>query len=120
MRKGKFRKEIFKKFRVEKHLIYADRNSRYRIHMYRKVRGELFRYIYQLEHFFLGRWRVVVRHDNFHDFFHKDVFDTRGKRIERIAIEGKTKVSQAMKLADKDLKANREKYIKEFRSRVSK
>lgn len=99
---------------TEEILIQVDGTTRFRIHLYKKHgKGRLYNFIYQLETFHDGGWKPVVRYNNFHGFIHKDIFDKDGNRIKR-EIFGKISIREGTKIADRDLKANHKKYIKEF------
>ena len=99
---------------TEEILISLAPDVRIRLHTY-KVRGHgrVVKYVYQLENFFEGKWRFVVRYNNFHGIIHKDKFNPEGERISREYFEGIT-IAQAMKIADNDIKKNFEIYVKEF------
>lgn len=95
-------------------LIPVNDAIRFRIHLYKKHgKGELFNYVYQLESFHKDKWKPVIRYNNFHGFIHKDTFNTEGKRVKR-ELFGRMSIKEATKIADRDIRANYEKYIREF------
>ncbi len=99
---------------TEEILLSLAPHVRIRLHTHKvKGHGRVVKYVYQLETFFEGKWRFVVRYNNFHGIIHKDKFNPKGERISREYFEGTT-ITQAMKIADKDIKKNFEIYVKEF------
>ena len=111
----KMHKDDFRDLRlVQEILTYHAPDIRSRMHFYKlKGHGRVEKYIYQLETFFRGKWRFVVRYNNFHGVIHKDKFNPSGNRISREYFEG-ISVHGAMKLADKDIKKNYKVCFGEF------
>ena len=47
-------------------VLQIDDNARIRLHLYKfRGHGKVVKYVYQLETFFKGKWRFVVRYNNF-------------------------------------------------------
>jgi len=110
--KRKGSKEVIKP--SQEIIVPVNEKTRFRIHLYKNYgRGKLFNYVYQLETIHEGKWKPVVRYNNFHGFIHKDIFDVEGNKIKRELL-GKMSIKEATKFADKDLRVNYEKYISEF------
>lgn len=62
-------------------------------------------------------WRPVLRHNYFHNFVHKDLFNRKGRRIKREKFGEFKDLKDAVKMAEHDLKHNYKYYVKWFLKR---
>lgn len=88
-------------------------DARLRLRIFRKKNKGIVGFVSQLEHYFKGGWRPVVRYDTAHGFVHKDVYSIAGKqkRKETLAIKN---LKEGLLFADRDLRNNYEEYIEKF------
>jgi len=78
--------------------------------------GKLENYVAQLEYKLKGffeRWKVVVRHNCYHGFSHKDMFTASGKK-RKVELGKFTDMNEAVEFAIKDISNNFESYIREY------
>lgn len=100
---------------TEEITIQPDDTTRFRVHLYKeRGKGKLYNFIYQLETFHEGKWKTVIRYNNFHGFVHKDVFNKNNQRIRR-EFFGKISIREATTIADRDIKKNYKDYIEGFK-----
>lgn len=104
---------MFRKKASKEALIPVNYDTRIRLRIFRERGKGIVAFTSQLEHYFKGKWRSVVRYDNAHGFVHKDVYSVAGKqkRKETIAIKN---LKGALLFADKDLRNSYELYIEKF------
>lgn len=86
-------------------------------------RGELIRFVVQLEYWLNGDWRTVVRYDHDaiapggHDVategLHRDVY-RHGEKVRVEALVGPIPATKAFDYAEEDLNEYAEQYIKRF------
>lgn len=99
---------------VKEKLIQVESNSRIRLHLFREKGFGLINFIYQLEFNHEKKWKVVVRYDCFHGFFHKDLYSPSGRKRKIMSIPDFKNMKEALNIAKKDLIMNREIYIRRF------
>ena len=68
-------------------------------------------YVVQYESFLAGGWQPIARYDTAHGFFHQDIYTARGRLKCRILIQD---LGQALTYAIEDLRANWQRYRREF------
>lgn len=104
---------MFRKKATKEVLIPIRFDARIRLRIFREKGKGIVAFASQLEHYFKGKWRPVIRYDTAHGFVHKDVYSLTGKqkRKEKIPVQN---LKEAIVYADKDLRNNYEKYIGKF------
>jgi hypothetical protein len=86
-------------------------------------RGEVIRFMTQLEYWLDGEWKTVVRydhdketdggHDVSEDGLHVDVYRA-GEKVEARTVTGPIPPESGFNYAEEDLRENTERYIKRF------
>ncbi len=95
---------------VTEYVIPLGKNARKR-HYHETDKGKISGFTVQLEVFVDGRWQVVIRYDSAHGFAHIDQYHLDGRKVKK---ELHLKLSEALTLADEDIKENWKIYQKEF------
>ena len=85
-------------------------NARKR-HYHETDKGKVVAFVVQLEVFVSERWREVIRYDSAHGFAHIDRYYLDGKKAKE---ELNLKLSEALTLADEDIRENWKAYHKAF------
>jgi hypothetical protein len=85
-------------------------NTRKR-HYHETDKGKVTGFVVQMEVFVSGQWRVVFRYDSAHGFPHVDRYYLDGRMVKK---ELHLKFSEALVLADEDIKENWKIYQKAF------
>jgi hypothetical protein len=96
--------------RVTEYVIPLGENARKR-HHHESSEGRIIGFVVQLEVFDEGRWRVVIRYDSAHGFSHIDRYHRDG-RSEKTELN--LKFSDALVLADEDIKDNWKTYRRAY------
>lgn len=103
-----------RKIFVKQELIPVDLNTQLRLRLFREKRRGLVNFISQLELRHEEKWKVVVRYDCFHGFFHRDFYSPSGRKRRTEKIAGFKLIKEALDTAHKDLIKNHEIYIRRF------
>jgi len=96
--------------RVSEYVIPLGENVRKR-HCHESDKGDIIGFAVQLEVFVAGQWKVAIRYDSAHGFSHIDQYFINGKKIKK---ELHLKLSEALTLADEDIKENWNIYQNDF------
>lgn len=80
-------------------------------HYHKSETGKVRAFTVQLEVFVNDQWREVIRYDSAHGFAHIDRYYLDGRKVKK---ELNLKLSEALTLADEDLKENWKAYQKAF------
>lgn len=96
--------------RITEYVIPLGENTRKR-HYHETERGKVAGFAVQLEVFVGGKWQVIIRYDSSHGFAHIDRYYLNGRKIKK---ELHMKLSEALTLADEDIKENWKAYKKAF------
>jgi len=75
------------------------------------IQGRVTNFTVQLEVFVDRHWKVVVRYDFAHGFAHIDQYFPDGRKVKN---EPYLKISEALTLADEDIKENWKAYQEAF------
>lgn len=86
-------------------------------HEHVSEKGVITGFVVQYEILHVGRWMPVVRYDNAHGFAHKDVMHPDGTK-DKILI-GEASLSDALSMADKDIRENWENYRERYMRRLT-
>ncbi|MFQ5707334.1 MAG: hypothetical protein ACE5HO_07785 [bacterium] len=81
-------------------------------HVHNSDKGEILSFVVQLEFFYKGKWRPVIRYDSAHGFAHIDSYNYL-KPTKKIPLN--LDFNSALNLAEWDIGNNWEKYIKAYR-----
>ena len=95
---------------VTEYVIPLGENARKR-HYHDTDKGRVTGFVVQLEVFVNDRWQVVIRYDSAHGFSHIDRYYLDGRKVRK---ELHLKLSEALTLADEDIKENWKIYQKSF------
>lgn len=96
--------------KVNEYVIPLGENARKR-HYHEADKGEVIGFAVQLEVLVGDQWKVVLRYDSAHGFAHIDRCYLDGRRVKE---ELHLKLSEALTLADEDIKENWKIYQKAF------
>lgn len=92
------------------YVIPLGENARKR-HYHETDKGRVTGFVVQLEVFVNDKWRAVIRYDSVHGFAHIDRYYLDGRKVKK---ELYLKLSEALNLADEDVKENWKIYQKAF------
>ncbi len=95
---------------VTEHVIPLGENARKR-HYHETSKGKVISFVVQLEILVDDRWQVVVRYDCAHGYAHVDRYYLDGRKIKQ---EVPLELSEALTLADEDIKENWRNYQRAF------
>ena len=95
---------------VTEYVIPLGENTRKR-HYHETDKGKVTGFVVQMEVFVSGQWKVVIRYDSAHGFPHVDRYYLDGRMVKK---ELNLKFSEALVLADEDIKENWKIYQKAF------
>lgn len=95
---------------VTEYVIPLGNNARKR-HYHEIEKGKVARFRVQLEVFTNNIWQVIIRYDSAHGFIHIDQYSLDGNKIKK---ELHLNFSEALTLADEDIKENWKAYQKTF------
>lgn len=95
---------------VTEYVIPLGENARKR-HYHETDKGKVTAFTVQLEVFVNDQWREVIRYDSAHGFAHIDKYYLDGRKIKK---DLNLKLSEALTLADEDIKENWKAYQKAF------
>jgi len=95
---------------VTEYVIPLGENARKR-HYHETDKGRVTGFVVQLEVFVNDRWRAVIRYDSVHGLAHIDRYYLDGRKVRK---ELHLKLSEALTLADEDIKENWKIYQKAF------
>jgi len=95
---------------VTEYVIPLGENARKR-HYHETGKGKVVTFTVQLEVFVNGQWREVIRYDSAHGFAHIDRYYLDGRKVKK---ELHLKLSEALTLADEDIKENWKTYKTAF------
>ena len=95
---------------VTEYVIPLGENARKR-HYHETDKGKVTAFTVQLEVFVNDQWREVIRYDSAHGFAHIDKYYLDGRKIKK---DLNLKLSEALTLADDDIKENWKAYQKAF------
>ena len=85
-------------------------NARKR-HYHETIKGKVIAFTVQLEAFVNGEWREIIRYDSAHGFAHIDRYYLNGRKIKK---ELNLELTEALTLADEDIKKNWKVYQRDF------
>ncbi len=95
---------------VTEYVIPLGENVRKR-HYHKTSKGKVIGFVVQLEVLVDDQWKVVIRYDCAHGFAHIDRYYLDGRKVKK---ELHLKLSEALTLADEDIKENWKNYQKAF------
>ncbi len=95
---------------VTEYVIPLGKDARKR-HYHETDKGKVISFTVQMEVFVYDRWQVVIRYDSAHGFAHIDRYYLDGRKVKK---ELHLKLSEALTLADEDIKENWKGYQKAF------
>lgn len=95
---------------VTEYVIPVGENARKR-HYHETYNGKVTGFSVQLEVFVNNLWQAVIRYDSAHGFAHIDQYYLDGRKAKK---EFPLKLSEALTLADEDVKENWRAYQKAF------
>ena len=95
---------------ITEYLIPLGENARKR-HYHEIDRGKMISFAVQLEVLVDDQWKVAIRYDSAHGFAHIDRYYLDGRKVKK---ELDLKLSEALTLADEDIKENWKIYQKAF------
>lgn len=95
---------------VTEYVIPLGKNARKR-HYHEANKGRVTDFVVQLEVFLNDRWQVVIRYDSAHGFAHIDRYYLDGSKVKK---ELNLNLSEALTLADEDIKEDWKEYQKAF------
>lgn len=96
--------------KVIEYVVPLGENARKR-HYHEAAKGKVTGFVVQLEVFDDGRWKSVIRYDSAHGLAHIDRYHCDGTKAR---IELDLKFSEALVLADEDIKENWKIYQRVF------
>ena len=96
--------------RINEYVIPLGENARKR-HYHETDKGKVIGFAVQLEVLVNNQWQVVIRYDSAHGFAHIDKYYIGGRKIKK---ELNLKLSEALIVADEDIKENWKIYQKAF------
>ncbi|MFH0812731.1 MAG: hypothetical protein V2A69_07805 [Pseudomonadota bacterium] len=80
-------------------------------HYYETDKGRIASFAVQLEVLVDDQWKVVIRYDSAHGFAHIDRYYLDGRKVKK---DLQLKLSEALTLADEDIKENWKSYQRAF------
>ncbi|MCX5718565.1 MAG: hypothetical protein NT055_01130 [Nitrospirae bacterium] len=80
-------------------------------HYHESEKGKVTAFVVQLEVFVKNQWREVIRYDSAHGFAHVDRYYLNGRKIKK---KLDLDLSEALTLADEDIKENWKAYQRAF------
>ena len=92
------------------YVIPLGENARKR-HYHETIKGKVIAFTVQLEAFVNGEWREIIRYDSAHGFAHIDRYYLNGRKIKK---ELNFELTEALTLADEDIKKNWKVYQRDF------
>ncbi|HLA48204.1 MAG: hypothetical protein A2889_06835 [Nitrospinae bacterium RIFCSPLOWO2_01_FULL_39_10] len=92
------------------YVIPLGENARKR-HYHETIKGKVIAFTVQLEAFVNGEWREIIRYDSAHGFAHIDRYYLNGRKIKK---ELNLELTEALTLADEDIKKNWKVYQRDF------
>jgi len=95
---------------VVEYVIPLGENARKR-HYHETIKGKVIAFTVQLEAFVNGEWREIIRYDSAHGFAHIDRYYLNGRKIKK---ELNLELTEALTLADEDIKKNWKVYQRDF------
>jgi len=95
---------------VTEYVMPLGENARKR-HYHETDKGRVTGFVVQLEVFVNDRWQEVIRYDSVHGFAHIDRCYLDGRKVKK---ELHLRLSEALTLADEDIKENWKVYQKAF------
>ncbi len=95
---------------VTEYIIPLGEDARKR-HYHESEKGKVTAFAVQLEVFVNKQWREVMRYDSAHGFAHIDQYYLDGRKVKE---DLNLKLSEALTLADEDIKENWKAYQKAF------
>jgi len=95
---------------VTEYVIPLGENARKR-HYHKTSKGKVIGFVVQLEVLVGDQWQAVIRYDCAHGFVHIDRYYLDGRKAKK---ELPLKLSDALTLADEDMKENWKNYQKTF------
>ena len=96
--------------RISEYVIPLGENARKR-HYHETDKGKVVAFAVQLEVFVNNQWQVVIRYDSAHGFAHVDRYYLDGRKTKKNL---NLKLSEALIVADEDIKENWKIYQKIF------
>ena len=96
--------------RIIEYVIPLGENARKR-HFHETEGGRVIRFTVQLEVFVNNQWVAVIRYDSAHGFAHIDRYYLDGRKIKK---ELNLNLSEALIVADEDIKENWKSYKNTF------
>ena len=85
-------------------------------HVHETARGEVVRFVVQLEARMGDEWCPIIRYDNAHGFAHRDLYEPQGGVVKEVLDLG---LDAAMTLGDWDISENWDRYVSRFRKENS-
>ncbi len=95
---------------IIEYVVPLSENARKR-HYHETDKGRIIGFVVQLEVLINDQWKAVIRYDSAHGFAHIDRYYLDGRKVKR---ELHLKLSEALTLADEDIKENWKTYKKFF------
>ena len=95
---------------VTEYVVPLGENARKR-HYHETIKGKVIAFTVQLEAFVNGEWREIIRYDSAHGFAHIDRYYLNGRKIKK---ELNLELTEALTLADEDIKKNWKVYQRDF------
>ncbi len=95
---------------ITEYVVPLGENARKR-HYHETERGRVISFAVQLEVFVDKEWKVVIRYDSAHGFAHIDKYYIDGRKAKK---EIHLKLSEALTVADEDIKENWKTYRDAF------
>ena len=96
--------------RISEYVIPLGENARKR-HYHETNKGKVVAFAVQLEVFVNNQWKAVIRYDSAHGFAHVDRYYLDGRKTKKNL---NLKLSEALIVADEDIKENWKIYQKVF------
>ena len=96
--------------RITEYVIPLGENARKR-HYHETDKSKVVSFAVQLEVLVGNRWKIVIRYDSAHGFAHIDRYYFDGRKVKK---ELHLKLSEALTLADEDIKENWKAYQRAF------
>lgn len=92
------------------YILYYNENARKR-HFHKTEKGNVIKFVVQLEVKVRGNWRVVIRYDCAHNYSHCDRYNWKEDHFKE---DLNLPYKDSLTLADEDIDDNWEVYISEF------
>ncbi len=96
--------------RITEYVLPLGENVRKR-HYHKTRKGEIITFVVQMEVFLNSQWKAVIRYDSAHGFPHIDRYYPDGRKVKT---ELYLEFSEALILADEDIKENWKIYQRDF------